>query len=333
MQKKRNDIYKIETDGSLSNPVSHTVADMAAQWLSVAALRVKPSTLAVYEATTKLHILPQLGDMRVRDLTTVLVSEFALEKLNSGRRDGKGGLAPKTVRCILSALKGIIEYTANEIPGECHVAMTYPRSQPPKMRVLSHSEQTMLCGVLLADLNIYNVGILLCLYTGLRIGEICALRWQDFSRDFEKLSVCHSMRRIPGNHIDGRKTRIIIDTPKSKAAMRDVPIPKFLSLLLKEHFHEDRLFFLSTSKKVLTEPRTIQNHFKRVIKTANIPDANFHSLRHTFSTRCIEAGVDVKSLSEILGHANVNITLNCYVHSSFEQKQESMSKLERYLSL
>ena len=309
-----------------------TVAEIAEQWLSVMSLKVKPSTLAGYKANLKLHILPHLGHVLIARLTTASISEFAQAKLQSGRADGSGGLSSKTVRDILSVLKGIIDFAVSEKLIENAVIITYPKNQQKTMRVLSQSEQSALKDELLEETTIYKAGILLCLYTGLRVGELCALLWEDFSPEFDKLSVRRSIRRIK-NEGGETKTKLIIDTPKSKASLRDVPVPKFLIPILKGFVRDGDTYFLSTVESVFTEPRTMQNHFKRVITAADVKDANFHSLRHSFSTRCIEAGVDVKSLSEMLGHASVNITLNRYVHSSFDQKRESMNRLEQHLGL
>jgi len=307
------------------------VSETADQWLSVMALRVKPSTLVSYEAVVRLHILPQLGQVALAKLTAVAISEFALGKLQNGRKDG-GELAPKTVRDILSVLKGILDFAVSEKLIENSVAITYPKHCQKSMRVFSRSEQSELERVLLENITIYKIGILLCLYTGLRIGEVCGLQWKDFSPGFDKLSIRRSVRRIAVKG-ENSKTRLVIDIPKSKSSVRDIPIPNFLSSMLSNFPRKGDTYFLSTFENHLMEPRTMQNHFKRIIKAAGILDANFHCLRHTFSTRCIEANVDVKSLSELLGHASVNITLNRYVHSSFEQKRESISKLEQHLGL
>ena len=312
------------------------VSYVAEQWLSMMTLKVKPSTFASYDAVVKIHILPELGNIEIRRLNTASINDFTQAKLQHGRKNKVGGeLSPNTVCDILSILKGILDYAYSEKLIENPVRITYPKHQEKTMRVLSHAEQSVLKQVLLTDTTIYKAGILLCLYTGLRVGEVCGLRWQDFSPNFDKLSVCRSMRRINDISKDGKsKTKIIIDTPKSKTSIRDIPIPKFMVPILKQFCVSDNKerYFLSTSESKLTEPRTMQNHFKRVIKEAKISDANFHCLRHTFTTACIEANLDVKSISEMLGHSNVNITLNRYTHSSFEQKRKCMNKLEQYLS-
>ena len=159
------------------------------------------------------------------------------------------------------------------------------------------------------------------------------MRWQDISPEYDMLYVRQTLQRIKSPNDDGSKTKIHIDTPKSLHSVRAVPIPKFLSPLLRNNAKHGNAYFLSSGDSILTEPRTMQNHFARIVKKANIAGANYHCLRHTFSTRCIEAGVDIKSLSEMLGHANVNITLNRYVHSSFEQKREGMNKLEQFTGM
>ena len=327
-------LQNLSQDVVKSRSQAGSISETAEQWLSAMTLTVKPSTLAAYEAMVRLHILPLIGDKDIGKLTSATINEFTQTMLQHGRVDGNGGLAPKTVRDILSVLKGIVDFAFSEKSIENPISITYPRNQQKQMRVLSRSEQSALNDVLLEQTTIYELGILLCMYTGLRIGEVCGLRWQDFSTGFDKLSVRRSMRRIKNKSGDGcGKTKIIIDTPKSKSSLRDIPVPKFLSSVLRSFMREKGTYFLSTSERLMTEPRIMQYCFKRVIKATGISDANFHSLRHTFSTRCIEAGVDIKSLSEMLGHASVNITLNRYVHSSFEQKRGGINKLEQYLGL
>lgn len=328
-------ITSIETSVNPCSVVTDTTsefifADIAGQWLSVNSMKVKPSTFAGYKTTLDLHILPSLGNKAIQRMTAMEVNCFAKEKMVNGRIDGKGGLSPKTVRDMLSIIKSIFDFAWNEKIIDNRLTITYPKHQLQTIRVLTRQEQSALESVLINDTDIHKLGILLCLYTGVRIGEICALRWQDISPGFDMLSVQQTLQRIKNFSDDGAKTKILVDTPKSLRSVRVIPIPTFLSPLMQNFSNGNHVNFLGTDDAFFTEPRTMQNHFAKVVKAANIPDANYHALRHTFATRCIEAGVDVKSLSEMLGHSNVNITLNRYVHSSLEQKREGMNKLEKH---
>ena len=336
----------LSTDKTPMSPVSAipkkqalTFAEIASRWLPIIALKVKPSTHARYATLLKSHILPTLGKAKMTNLATPEIGSFAKAKLENGRMDKKGGLSAKTVCDMLSVVKSIVAFAHGEnIIGE-NFEIVYPKKQRRSMRVLSRQEQSSLEAVLLFEPDICKIGMLLCLYTGLRIGELCALRWQDISAGFDTLSVCQTLQRIKNmDNVDktekeGGKTKIIIDSPKSLRSAREIPIPKFMSPYLQEFSRTNQAYFLATDEMSVTEPRTMQNHFARITRAANIDDANYHSLRHTFATRCIEAGMDIKSLSEMLGHASAGITLGCYVHSSFEQKREGIDKLERHCGM
>ena len=305
--------------------------EVANEWMAVKKLSVKSSTYARYKASLELHILPYLGNRAASKVTTVVISEFANEKLENGRLDKKGGLAANTVSCMLSVIKLILDHALETNKISSPVSVPYPKHQSRNSRVLNREEQDLLESYCTQDTDIYKLGKLLCLYTGIRIGELCALLWKDISLEKGTISISKTMQRVKDNSGGGNKTKIEIGAPKSKKSVRTIPIPKFLVALIRKHAKDRQGFFLATKKGGYTEPRTMQYHFARAIKLLNIPDANFHALRHTFATRCIEAGVDSKSLSEMLGHSSVSITLNLYVHSSFEQKRECIRKLEEYV--
>ena len=158
--------------------------------------------------------------------------------------------------------------------------------------------------------------------------ELCALKWENISLENATLKVQKTLQRIQEtNKGASTKTKIVITEPKSKCSIRDIPIPKFLVEIARQFLDSPKAYILTGDKSKYVEPRTMQNHFKQFVDACGIEDANFHALRHTFATRCIELGFEIKSLSEILGHANVNITLNRYVHSSFDLKSANMNKL------
>ena len=211
-------------------------------------------------------------------------------------------------------------------------AIQVKRTATP-MRVFSKTEQEQLCKYILAEPEPCNIGILVCLFTGLRIGEICALRWEDVSFADQTIHVHHTLQRVQNQSGNGPKTKIVVTTPKSSCSIRTIPIPDELSEMLAAHKRSSVGYLLTNDERKFVEPRTMQNRFKKALKSSGVESANFHATRHTFATRCIELGFDVKSLSEILGHATVNITMNRYVHPTLELKKENMKKLSSLLTV
>ena len=298
-------------------------------WLQSVRINIKESTYARYFRLIETHIRPALGKYPVCKISTQLVEGVIRDQLNSGRLDGKGGLSPKTVTDMLTIIKSSMEYARyNGFDIICDLRRLTIKKKDQEMRVLTQAEQSALVNVLLEDTDRYKFGVLLSLYTGIRIGELCALRWEDISIPTATLKVRKTMQRIQDTDIGAtRKTKVIITEPKSQCSTRDIPLPQFIVDTAEKFVDHTKAFVLSGDKNRYVEPRTMQNHFKAYVKESKIEDANYHALRHTFATRCIEVGFEIKTLSEILGHANVNITLNRYVHSSFDLKCANMNKL------
>lgn len=261
-------------------------------------------------------------------LSTEIVENFIEFQLTDGRLDNTGGLAPKTVTDILTIIKGTMEYARyREIPVMCNLSKLTIKKKEKEMRVLTQAEQDALIRVLVEDMDLYKFGVFLALYTGIRIGELCALQWEDFNIACTTLKIRKTMQRIQ-NTENGAfpKTKIVVTEPKSRSSIREIPLPIFVTDITRQFVSDPKSYILSGNDRYV-EPRTMQNRFKAYVRESGISTANFHALRHTFATRCVEVGFEIKSLSEILGHANVNITLNRYVHSSFELKCENMNKL------
>lgn len=306
-----------------------TYRDLIEAWLISAKLRTKESTYACYTHLVRTHISPYLGYYFISEITAPLVESFIQQQLISGRLDKKGGLSPKSVSDILTIIKNTIEYAKYAgVDIDCDLKRIMIKKKEKEMRVLTYDEQNSLLKVLLKNTDLYKLGVLISLYTGIRIGELCALNWEDICVSKGTLKIRKTMQRVQDTAADAiSKTKVIITEPKSRCSMREIPLPSFLLNIIQRFSASPSAYVLTGEADKYIEPRRMQNYFKSYVSESGIDHANFHSLRHTFATRCIEVGFDLKSLSEILGHANVNITLNRYVHSSFDLKRYNMNKL------
>lgn len=317
------------SQADMASKCSALYSEVLDAWLQSTRINIKESTYARYSHLIDTHIRSQLGKYQISKISTQLIEGFIENLLSCGRVDNNGGLSAKTVTDILTIVKSTIDYARyNNLVVSCNLSKLTIKKKDKEMRVLCQSEQDALIRVLIADMDLYKFGVLLSLYTGIRIGELCALQWEDLSITNSTLKVRKTMQRIQEtNKGASSKTKIIITEPKSDCSIRDIPLPSFLVEIARQFRDHPKAYILSGERGKYIEPRTMQNRFKTYVKESGISDANFHSLRHTFATRCVEVGFELKSLSEVLGHSNVNITLNRYVHSSFELKYSNMNKL------
>ena len=299
-----------------------TFYNVAEQWLMSAKLRVKPSSYANYVNIVNKHLLPTFSRTLMANLSAAMVDAFIIQKLQNGRLNGKGGLSKKSVRDIMAVFRSILAYTSREY-GIREVHFTMPKTEPKQIDILNLEERNKLVRFLSTNLDRTNVSILLCLYTGLRVGELCGLRWEDIDLDNRQITVKRTVQRVN----QSGKSEIIVGTPKSRSSVRTIPIPDFVSDILAK-FKNASCTYLITGSQTPTEPRTMQNRFRRILAESKVRRVNFHMLRHTYATLCIENGFDPKTLSELLGHADASITLNRYVHSSMQMKREYVSRLK-----
>ena len=296
-----------------------TVSELANEYLYVSQNRIKTSTLQRYKGILKNHITPVIGHINIIYLSTIAIHEYSLNRLEAG-------LAPQTINTTLIFLKACLKYGHRQykfpLPD-----ISYLSETKKEKRVLSVEEQRKLVAYLSVNPDIYKFGVLLTLYTGLRIGELCALKWSDIENNCIK--VRKTMQRLQKSN--GNGTELFIGAPKTETSIRCIPIPSFLIKQLA-HFRElgnGQEYFLGEKGQPIAEPRIMQYKFKKYLEEAGVEKANFHALRHSFATRCVEVGFDIKSLCEILGHASVQTTLSNYVHSSFELKQSNMELLSK----
>ncbi len=306
---------------------------IAEEWLNASKSRLKKSSVIKYGNIIKTYLIPKFKGKLIYKINCEDMSNFNAELLSCGGVEKKG-LSSNTISSVFSVLKRIFEYAGKQrkIHMEDFECICIKQNFKP-MRILTISEQEKLCEYLNNDLTPCNLGILMSMYLGLRIGEICALKWSDISLDEHIVSVNKTMQRLQTDEDDNVKTKIIITEPKSVSSNRKIPIPDNIYYILVNMKRCDNAFLLTGTENEYLEPRTMQNKFKAVLQICKIDDVNFHTLRHTFATRCVEVGFDIKSLSEILGHSNVNITLNKYVHPSMTLKQKNMNMLSNLLAV
>ena len=303
-------------------------SDWIYEWLIEKKEYIKESTYANYSNNIFNHIIPKLGNIYIQDLNHKIIQNFLLDLFKNGRKDGLGGLSEKTIKDITIIIKGSLRKAINEEKiRHFELTFNYPKdNKDSKIYILSKHEQNKLTNYVLENLTNRNIGLLISLYSGLRIGELCALQWNDI--DFKKniLSVNKTIQRVYIKDKDKNISKVIITTPKTKNANREIPINKeFLELLKQLRTKGDDYIITGTNKYL--EPRTYRKYFNKVLKQVKIKQFNFHSLRHTFATNCISLGVDYKTVSELLGHANVNITLNLYVHPRLSKKKKCIDMI------
>ncbi len=315
VKEKRLDILtNITLISQTASKRSITLTALVQEWLYVNQNRIKASTYQKYNNFYKNHIVDQIGKYPVIYINPLVVKQYTDNKLNTG-------LSAATINDILVFIHTCMRY-GNRQYGLPVFDMIYLKKPRREMRVLSVEEQRKLTNYLMEDPNIYKIGVLVALYTGIRVGELCALKWGDIQNG--SIYIDKTLQRLQQPQ---SKSKLVLGDPKSASSIRKIPLPEYISEIVEEYRQPDDRNFISRLYHPVIEPRILQYHFKKYLKACDINDANFHALRHTFATRCVEYEVDIKTLSELLGHSDAAVTLNKYVHSSYEQKQLSMNKL------
>ena len=286
---------------------------------------VKKSTYSAYVLLVKNHLLPYFGDKY--EVEESDVQKFVFEKLEQG-------LSQKTIMDILIVLKMILKFGVKHRNLSCReIEIKFPTQRENEgLEVLSRSNQRKIMNYIEKNFTFKNLGIYICLSTGLRIGELCALTWDDIDADNGVILVRKTIQRIYVIDDVKKRTELIIDTPKTKNSIRDIPMTSDLIKIIKpiKKIVNNEYYVLTNDIKP-TEPRTYRNYYKRFMKKFDIPDLKFHGLRHSFATRCIEGKCDYKTVSVILGHSNISTTLNLYVHPNLEQKKKCINQMNRSL--
>ncbi len=305
------------------------------EWLSIwlnkyMKLTIKQRTYHRYEDIIMKHINPLIGNYELEELTGEVLQDFVIKKRNSGNLITYNGLSDNTVLAIVSVLKQSIKY-AHSI-GLCKIEHTayikLPIRKEKPIIAFERSEQHKIEMYCLKSKRKNYLGIIVCLYTGIRLGELLALTWNDINFEKKLLTINKTVYTIKE---DG-KNYPLVTTPKTSNSIRVIPIPKELLVLLKKQKKESKSdYIIATRAGGIVQNRSYQKSFKSVLRKCKISHRKFHVLRHTFATRALESGMDVKTLSEILGHKNAIITLNRYSHSMMNYKIEMMNRIGKLL--
>ena len=302
-----------------------TIREIAEAWKEHKRPYVKQSTMAAYVLILENHVLPEFGgndSLHEHD-----VQAFVLKKIEHG-------LSVKSVKDILIVLKMVMKFgVKNERMNHYEWDIKYPANNMPKeLEVLSVANHRKILNYVQHNFTFMSLGIYISLSTGLRIGEICALKWSDINVTEGTIIVQRTIERIYVVEGEKKHTQLVINTPKTVNSCREIPMSKELLAMvkpMKKVVNGD--FYVLTNDDKPTEPRTYRNYYNRLMEKLDIPKLKYHGLRHSFATRCIEAGCDYKTVSVLLGHSNISTTLNLYVHPNMEQKKRCINKMLKSL--
>ena len=322
--KEKLDSIKTNTLKKSTNSIKTDFKDACKEWLEYKKSSIKISSYAKYNFIVEKYILPFFNNCKLYELNKNSLNELIIKNNN---------LAPSTQKNIATVFKAIISFVNDKYNLSLEItSCQFKKVYAENMKVLSVLEQEKLVRYLLNNIDLINLGILVCLFTGLRIGEICALKWSDIDLKNKTIKVSKTIQRVQiVDDYHNSKTTIISQSPKSNNSIREIPMTDdLISIIYKNVKNFNKNTYFLTGNKHYIEPRNLQNKFKKILANAKINDINFHALRHTFATRAIENGIDVKSVSEILGHSNVSMTLQKYVHISMQQKLKEINKLKLF---
>lgn len=292
---------------------------VAGEWLAGIKSRQKPSTYEKYHSVYHTYLKAALGETAIGEIT-----ETYVKKKLSGDGLSDKDLSDSLRKSIYCVLNRILKYACEQysivLPD---IKKTTSGACKKEVKVFTKVEQAKLFSVIYDKMDLFKMAMLLCLFTGLRLGELCALKWTDIDFENKTLSVKRTVQRLYVEGL-GTKTALVETEPKSDRSKREIPLQDTMIALLLE-FQNSKEYVFGGDRPM--EPRTMQNHYSKILDEARITHKNFHTLRHTYATSCIEGGADVKSLSEMLGHSDVQITLNYYVHPSMDIKRRYADRL------
>lgn len=302
--------------------------ELLTEWLQSNKMRYKASTYAKYKYLIDKHLIPMFGNMNLKEVNITKINTCLGNKMiDGGLNEGKE-LSAAYVRTMAFIMNAVLNYAVmEEICSPVKSVIFKPSIKRCKVTTLNHAEFDHLSRYCLTHLNLTSIGILIAMHTGMRVGEICALQWSHIDTDRQLIHVNYTVSRTIN---DENQCKWIMETPKTLASCREIPVSDTLMEALLQMQRMAKSDYIVSETNNFINPRTFEYRYHKEICASKVKDINFHALRHTFATRCVEGGMDIKTLSEILGHSNVSITLNTYVHSSLELKKEQIQKVESF---
>lgn len=296
------------------------------KWLQNNNKELALSSSVKYRQLFYRHIDPFFRGIPIGDISEKMLENYKDNILAKNRKEGEERLSNENIKCIAMLINHFLlsAYKENIINEKLHIDIRLKKKRN-EIHVFSDNEQEKLEKYLWDNMDLSAGGIILCLYTGLRIGELCALKWSDMDMTENLLSVSRTVQRLKTDS----STSLFISMPKTESSIRTIPITDYLKDIFFPYSLErkETEYIFSKSDSRPLDPRTMQYRYKRYLSKAGVSYRKFHTLRHTFASRCLMKGMDVKTLSEILGHADVKTTLNYYCHTSIEYKREQLSLL------
>jgi len=307
-----------------------TLREALALWLEHHRQKLRQQTYDKYVRMVEAHLADSLGRCAVARLDARIINAFLDEKQKHGRLVGQGALSGGYIKIMRYLIMSALRYVSKQVhcPALEEEVVEY-KGKKTECKVLSPEEQGRLERYLCHEMDRTKLGVLLSLQLGLRIGEVCGLQWGDVSFQARTITITRSLQRIenPDKSVGAPKTILATLEPKTENSFRVIPLPAHLFQLLKRFYLGNPNGYVIAEPGSRIEPRTLRNRFQRILAECGLPQVNHHALRHSFATSCVENGMDIKSLSELLGHANVQITLNTYVHPSMEQKRKQLEQM------
>lgn len=303
---------------------SASVRAYAQEWMEKKKGQWKPTTYDTYRRLVDRYIVPVLGDYKIEDVTTGVLENFTGEIQKKSARSLTAGYQ----KYVCSIARQILEFASEQeqIPVQLP-SMPEFQIQKSSTQLPSEKEFEVLKNYLVRHVEDETcLGILVAMYTGIRIGELCALRWKDVNLEVGSLTISSNLQRVCV-YEDGENkgTQVCMQMPKTLQSFRTVPLPDSLLQILQAKKRDPEIYLIPGKKQEWTDVRTLQYRFASILKKCGLEPFRFHMLRHAFASRCIWQGCDIKSLSEVLGHSSVQITMDIYVHSSMKQKKDMVN--------